>query len=122
MQSKPKDVTMYIDEAPADRQETLMPRRDLCREILMDFEETMDCDGPCYKRNGEVEAGFASQKNFIGPCILRTDVMDAHRDQLQDKGIRIEKGAIRYSRPERIDFDVVEHILRGMMKSTGLIC
>ena len=122
MQSKAKDVTAYIDEAPADRRETLVRLRDLCREILIDFEETIEYGGPCYKRNGEVEAGFASQKHFIGLYILRTDVMDAHRDQLQGKGISVGKGAIRYSRPERIDFGVVESMLRATMKSTGPIC
>jgi Domain of unknown function (DU1801). len=48
---------------------------------LTDFEETMEYGEPSYKRNGEVEVGFASQKNFIGLYTLRvrTDVMNAHR-------------------------------------------
>lgn len=88
----------YIDETPVERQEALWRLRDLCRTLLTGFEETMEYDGPCYKRSGEVEVGFASQKHFIGLYILRTDVMKAHRDQLQGKG------SIRYSKPERIDF------------------
>ena len=61
MQSKAKDVTTYIEEAPAERREALTRLRDLCRAILLDFEETMEYGGPSYRRNGEVEVGFASQ-------------------------------------------------------------
>ena len=52
----------------------------------------MDYGGPTYKRNREVEVGFASQKHFIGLYILRTDVMAEHRDQLRGKGISVGKG------------------------------
>lgn len=122
MQSKAKDVTTYIAEAPAERQEALRHLRELCREILLGFEETMEYGGPSYKRKGEVEVGFANQKHFIGLYILRTDVMDAHKDRLEGKGISVGKGAIRYSRPERIDFGVVESMLQGTLNSTGPIC
>jgi uncharacterized protein YdhG (YjbR/CyaY superfamily) len=122
MQSAAKDVTTYIEEAPIERREALNRLRDLCREILLDFEETMDYGGPSYKRNGEVEVGFASQKHFIGLYILRTDVMAARRDKLAGKGISVGKGAIRYSQPERIDFNVVESMLHGAVKSTGPVC
>ena len=88
----------------------------------MGFEETMDYGGPSYERNGVVEVGFASQKNFIGLYILRTDVMNAHKDQLKVKGVSFGKGAIRYSKPERIDFGVVESMLRGTVESTGPVC
>ena len=122
MQSKAKDVTAYIDEAPAERRETLNRLRDLCRGILLDFEETMDYVGPSYKWNGVVEVGFASQKHFIGLYILRTDVMNVHQDQHFGIGVSVGKGAIRYSKPEHIDFDVVEGMLRGIMTSTGPVC
>jgi uncharacterized protein YdhG (YjbR/CyaY superfamily) len=122
MQSKAKDVTTYIQEAPAERQEALTRLRDLCLAELTGFEETMDYGGPSYKRNGEVEVGFASQKHFIGLYILRTDVMNAHRGQLKGKGISVGKGAIRYSKPERIDFSVVESMLRSTVKSRGSVC
>jgi uncharacterized protein YdhG (YjbR/CyaY superfamily) len=122
MQSKAKDVTTYIEEAPAERREALNRLRDLCREILLDFEETMEYGGPSYKRNGEVEVGFASQKDFIGFYILRTDVMAVHRHQLSGEGISVGKGAIRYSKPEHINFDVIESMLHGTMTSTGPVC
>jgi uncharacterized protein YdhG (YjbR/CyaY superfamily) len=122
MQSNAKDVTTYIEEAPAERQDALRKLRDLCQKYLTGFTENMVYGGPCYSRNGEVEVGFASQKNFIGLYILRTDVMKTHKDQLKGKGVSIGKGAIRYSKPERIDFKVVESMLRATQESTGKVC
>jgi uncharacterized protein YdhG (YjbR/CyaY superfamily) len=122
MQSTAIDVTTYIQEAPPERQAALIRLRDLCRATLTGFEESMDYGGPCYKRNGEVEVGFASQKHFIGLYILRTDVMNAHKHLLKGKGISFGKGAIRYSKPERIDLALVESMLRGTMESMEPIC
>ena len=122
MQSIAKDVDTYIKEAPIERQEALTRLRDLCRAHLTGFEETMQYGGPSYSRNGEVEVGFASQKHFIGLYILRTDVMKAHKDLLKGKGISVGKGAIRYSRTEMIDFEVVKSMLRGTVDSTGPVC
>ena len=122
LQSTAKDVTTYIKEAPTERQEALTRLRELCRAHLKGFDETMQYGGPSYSRNGEVEVGFASQKHFIGLYILRTDVMKAHKDLLKGKGISVGKGVIRYSRPERIDFEVVRSMLRGTLESTGPVC
>ena len=105
-----KDVTTYIQEAPAERQATLARLREMCREHLPSLEETMDYMVPSYKRNGEVEVAFASQKYFIALYILRKSVMDVYRDQL--KGQSIGKGCIRYTKPEKVDFTLVEKLLR----------
>jgi len=92
MQSNAKEVTTYIQEAPAERQAALVRLRDLCRAELADFEESMQYGLPSYARNGEVEVGFASQKNFIGVYILRTDVMNTHQHLLTGKGVSFGKG------------------------------
>lgn len=122
MQSSARTVPAYIKEAPASRQEALRRLRALCREILVGFKETMDYGGPSYSRNGVVEVGFASQKNFIGLYILRTDVMLSHRYMLNVPGVSFGKGAIRYSKPEKIDFGVVEKMLRATLESKGEVC
>jgi uncharacterized protein YdhG (YjbR/CyaY superfamily) len=121
MQSSAKTVPAYLKEVPAERSAAWTKLRDLCRTILTDFEETMDYGGPSYKRNGEVEVGFVSQKHFIGLYALRvrTDVMNAHKHLLTGKGVSIGKGAIRYSKPERIDFNVVESMLRATQHAKG---
>ena len=119
MQTNARDVTTYIYEAPAERQETLARLRDMCREHLPSLEETMDYMVPSYKRNGEVEVAFASQKYFIALYILRKSVIDAYRDQL--KGQSIGKGCIRYTKPEKVDFTLVEKLLRDTEKAEGPI-
>jgi len=121
MQSSAKTVTAYLKEVPAERKAALKKLRDLCRANLTGFKESMDYGGPCYARNGVVEVGFMSQKNFIGLYILRTDVMKTHKDQLKVKGVTFGKGCIRYSKPERIDFNVVESMLRATEESRGVV-
>ena len=122
MQSSAKTVTAYLKEVPAERRAALKKLRDLCHATLTGFKETMEYGGPCYSRAGVVEVGFSSQKNFIGLYILRTDVMNAHKDQLKVKGVTVGKGVIRYSKPERIDFKVVESMLRATAESRGVVC
>ncbi len=120
MKSNAADVDTYIREAPADRQEALHELRRLCRQVLAGFEETMAYGGPCYSRNGVIEVGFASQKHFIGLYILRRDALDSQRPFL--KGLSVGKGCIRYPRPRRIDFAVVERLLAATRDSSGEIC
>jgi uncharacterized protein YdhG (YjbR/CyaY superfamily) len=122
MQSTAKDVSSYLQEVPKERRETLEKLRQLCLKILTSYEESMDYGGPCYKKNGVAEVGFASQKNFIGLYILKKDVLDAHRDMLNIKGVSLGKGCIRYSKPEKIDFAVVEKLLVGTLESESAIC
>ena len=122
MQSTAKSVTAYIKESPADGRETLLRLRDLCRAELVGFKESMVYGLPSYSRNGEVEVGFASQKNFIGLYILRSAVMRSHRYLLNVPGVTFGKGCIRYPKPEKIDFNVVQKMLRATRESTGPVC
>ena len=122
MQSTARTVNAYIKEAPAARQEALNHLRELCRTLLTDFKESMAYGMPGYSRNGVLEVAFASQKNFISLYILRTDVMLAHRYLLNVPGITFGKGCIRYSKPEKIDYKVVEKMLRATQESQGDVC
>jgi uncharacterized protein YdhG (YjbR/CyaY superfamily) len=122
MQSQAKTVSAYLQEVPAEQRAALLRLRALCRAALTGFEEVMEYGGPCYKRDGVIEVGFASQKNFIGLYILRTDVMNAHKHLLEGKGVSVGKGAIRYSKPEKINYDVVESMLRATLESSGEVC
>ena len=79
MQSSARTVPAYLKEVPSGRKEALLKLRELCRATLTGYKESMAYGMPGYSRDGEVEVGFASQKNFIALYILRTDVMNAHR-------------------------------------------
>lgn len=122
MQSSAKTVPAYLKEVPVERKAALKQLRELCRATLTGFKESMDYGGPCYSRNGVVEVGFASQKNFIALYILRTDVMRSHLYLLNIPGVTLGKGCIRYSRPEKIDFSVVERMLKATAESEGEVC
>lgn len=76
--------------------------------------------GPCYSRNAVAEVGFNSQKNYIALYILRKDVLDKYRDEM--KGISIGKGSIRYTKPGKIDFRIVEKLLVDTERAIGAIC
>ena len=122
MQSSAKTVPAYLKEVPAERQAALKQLRDLCRSVLAGYKESMEYGMPGYSRNAVVEVGFASQKHFIALYILRTDVMNAHRYLLNVPGITLGKGCIRYSKAEKIDFKVVERLLKATVESTGEVC
>ena len=120
MQSKAVDVPTYIAEAPADRQAVLRKLRRLCRKALPGYEEGMEYGMPCYKRDGKLEVSFASQKQYIALYALKEDVVNEFRTAL--KGCNIGKGCIRFSNPERIDFDLVEKLLRRTEESASKAC
>lgn len=120
MTSDAKTVAEYIQTAPKERQAALKELRRRARKALKGYRESMEYGGPGYSKNGVVEVGFASQKNFIGLYILKKSVLDAHRDEL--KGVSVGKGVIRYTRPEKIDFDVVQKLLDGTYESNDEIC
>jgi len=122
MQSTARDVTAYLEEVPAERKAALVELRRQCLAALKGFEESMSYGMPGYSRNGVVEVGFASQKNFIALYILRTDAMKTHLELLKIKGVSVGKGCIRYSKPEKIDFKVVESMLKATVESTGEVC
>lgn len=120
MQSKATTVDEYLKEVPAERLKALKQIRELCLKELKGYVESMRYGGACYEKNNIVEAGFASQKHFIGLYILKKDVMDKYRDKL--KGISVGKGCIRYTKPGKIDYSIVQKLLAGTFKSKNTIC
>jgi uncharacterized protein YdhG (YjbR/CyaY superfamily) len=121
MQSEAKNVDQYLQDVPAARKEALAKLRKLCVEILDDYEENMDYGMPSYKKSGEeVEVAFASQKSYISLYILKKPALDKHRDKLA--GLNVGKGCIRYTKPEKIDFDLVRVVLQESFQTDSEIC
>lgn len=120
MQSHAKDVDAYIQQAPAERREALTKLRDLCRQVLKGFDESMVYGGPGYSRRGVLEVGFASQRHYIGLYILRQDALASQRAALA--GLSVGKGVIRYSKPEKIDYAVVRKLLIATHRANGPVC
>jgi len=120
MQSTATDVTSYLQELPDARRAALARLRQLCLDTLVGYEEGMDYGMPGYKKNGVVEVGFASQKNYISLYMLKETVIKEHRADLA--GLNVGKGCIRYSKPEKIDFAVVEKLLTATRDSAEGPC
>lgn len=121
MKSTVKSVEKYLEEVSGERRNALEHLRNLCLEILDGYEESMEYGMPGYKKEGsEIEVAFASQKNYISLYILKQEVLDKHRESLQ--GLSLGKGCIRYTKPEKINFDIVEQLLVDSAQSGGEIC
>ncbi len=120
MQSKADTVDDYLKEVPVERFEALTKIRELCLKELKGYKKSMRYGSPCYEKNNIAEAGFASQKNFICLYILKQDIMEKYKSEL--KGVSVGKGCIRYTKPEKIDFSVVQKMLAGTFRSKNTIC
>lgn len=120
MQSKAADVKTYLQQVPTERSAALGKLRNLCLQILQGYEEVMEYGLPGYKKNGVVEVAFASQKSYISLYILKKEALDAHRSELVTASLG--KGCIRYSRPEKLDFAVIERLLIATRESTDSPC
>ena len=120
MQSQASTVDQYLTEVPTKRMEALQRLRTLCVTHLTGYEESMAYGMPSYSKEGTVAVSFASQKQYISLYILKQDVFDRHRPALAD--LNLGKGCIRYTRPEKIDFAVVEQLLADTLASDAEIC
>lgn len=120
MTSKAPDVPSYLAEVPAERRAAVEKLRDLCVRNLIGYEECIEYGLPGYKRNGVVEVGFASQKQYIALYVLKRDVLDEFRDTLGVSSIG--KGCIRFTKPDKIEFDVVSRLLRKTAASKSMPC
>ena len=119
MHSNAADVATYLEEAPADRRECLNAIRNICREVLVGYDEDMDYGMPSYRRDGGVEVAFASQKNYISLYILQQDVLEAHRDRMT--GLNIGKGCIRYPSPKKVDLGLIRSMLEVTAASSSKV-
>jgi len=120
MISEAKSVTDYLKEVPEERKQALTKLRKLCKEILIGYEETMAYGGPTYKKDNGIEIGFASQKSHICFYCLVHQVMLDNKELL--KGLNHGKGVIRYSNPDKIDFELIKKILTDTFKSDKKPC
>ena len=114
MTSKAPDVKTYIGEAPPERRTAIKKLRALFRKTLAGYQECMEYGGFCYKRDGVIEVGFGNQKQSINVYVNKKGVVDEFRDALvvSRSGVSMGKSCIRFSNPNKIDFAVLERLLR----------
>jgi len=120
MISNAKTVDRYLDTVPLKRKKAISQIRKLCKTILKGYDEVMEYGGPGYSKNGKVEIGFMSQKQHITFYCLKHKVMLDNKDLL--RGLNHGKGAIRFSNPDKIDYDLIEKILIETYNSSEDAC
>jgi uncharacterized protein YdhG (YjbR/CyaY superfamily) len=120
MPSQATDVTGYLAEVPLSWRPTLDALRDLHRRSLVGYDESIAYGMPTYSRNGKPEVAFASRKNYVSIHILKTEIVEAHREELA--AASVGKGCIRYSKAETIDFRMIEKLLIETRDSAEAAC
>lgn len=114
MISKAANVATYINDAPADRRAVLKKLRVLARKIFKGCEESIDYGMPVYKRGDVMQFAFASQRQYVALYAGKVAI-DKYRDKLT--GASLGKGCIRFTNPDKIDFAVIEPLLRTTAKA-----
>lgn len=120
MQSAAPDVDAYLAEAPEERRDVLNAIRELCRDNLPGFQESMQYGMPSYSRDGAVEFAFASQKQYISIYGMKQDALDPLRNAFTDA--KIGKGCIRYTKPDKVNLAALASLLQATAASRGQIC
>jgi uncharacterized protein YdhG (YjbR/CyaY superfamily) len=120
MTSDAKNVTDYLKDVPEKRKAALTKLRQLCKEVLKGYEEVIAYGLPSYKKDNGVEIGFASQKNQICFYVAVHQVMLDNKELL--KGLNHGKGCIRYSNPDKIDFELIRKLLTDTLNSGKKPC
>jgi uncharacterized protein YdhG (YjbR/CyaY superfamily) len=120
VQSTATNVDAYLAEVPPERREVLATIRQLCLASLPGYEEGMEYGMPSYAKDGVVQFGFASQKNYISIYGLKSDALEAHRTEFV--GASIGKSCIRYTNPKEINLAAVERLLKATAASDGKVC
>lgn len=115
MISKAANVKEYIAEVPEERRAAITKLRALCKKNLVGFEESIDYGMPVYKRDGVMAFAFASQKQYISIYGCGSPAVKDLRAKLS--GEKKGKGCVNFTKPEKIDFDVVEELLKRIAKA-----
>ncbi|MCC8407422.1 DUF1801 domain-containing protein [Mucilaginibacter sp. UR6-1] len=118
MQSKATNVDDYLKEVPTDRLEALIHLRGLCRQIFINHTESMLYGMPTYTINGVAHVAFNSQKNYISLYLTGTEIIARYSDRLNAS---TGKSCIRFSKPQKMDFDLIAEMLREVvaLNTTG---
>jgi uncharacterized protein YdhG (YjbR/CyaY superfamily) len=117
MPSKAATVEAYIAEAGSDRTEALARIRELAGRTLTGFDESLSYGMPSYARDGQPQFAFASQKGGLSLYFMNMDAVAACADVLagQDMG----KSCLRFRKPDKIDWDVVERLMAATRDAEG---
>ena len=109
VQSAAASVDAFLEGVEPQRLEAVTRLREACRSAFPGWEERMQWGMPGYGPPGSDNlVSFNNQKNYVSLYAGR-DAIDRHRSDL--KGASFGKGCVRFPKPDKIDFAVVEAML-----------
>ena len=120
MKSTAENVDDYVAHVDGLWRPVVERLRSTCLEHLGGYEEVMAYGMPTYLSDGEVEVGFARQVRYLSFYIAKKGVLDARRGEFHD--LSLGKGCIRFTRPEQVDWSLIEVLLRDTVTSVERPC
>ena len=111
MKSEATNVTAYLASVPEERRDAITRLRSLYASAFKGCEETIDYGVPCYKRDGKMVAGFASQKRYIALYGMG-EVAQRYSNNRTDRLQCWEGNASVSVRAAKMDFDLIQRMLK----------
>ena len=110
VQSTATSVDAFLEGVEPERLEAVTRLREACRRAFPGWEERMQWGMPGYGPPGADNlVSFNNQKNYISLYAGR-DAIERCRSDL--KGASFGKGCVRFAKSDKIDFAVVDRLLR----------
>ncbi|MDO9335210.1 MAG: DUF1801 domain-containing protein [Caulobacter sp.] len=123
VQSSAATVDAFMQEVEPDRLPYIQGLRDACQKVLTGWEERMEYGMPAYGPPGERDIGvaFNNQLRHVAFYAGQTAI-EKFQAELAVPGIDCGKGCVRYKNPKKIDFEVVEAMLRDIHARREAMC
>jgi uncharacterized protein YdhG (YjbR/CyaY superfamily) len=117
VQSAASSVDEFVRTVDEERAPAIHRIRALCQEHLTGWQERMQWGMPGYGPVGsDAVVSFNNQKNYISVYPGKA-ALEEHRDSL--KGASFGGGCVRFSRPDKIDFDALTRMLKHVRANKG---
>ena len=120
MKSDAETVDDYVARVDEQWRPVVERLRSTCLAHLDGYQEVMAYGMPAYVVDGDVEVGFARQVRYLSFYIAKKGVLDARRGEFHD--LSLGKGCIRFTRPEQVDWSLIEVLLRDTVTSVERPC
>jgi uncharacterized protein YdhG (YjbR/CyaY superfamily) len=110
VQSAAANVDTFMEGVEPARIDAVRQMREACLRAFPGWEERMQWGMPGYGPPGSDNlVSFNNQKNYVSLYAGR-DAVDRYKEEL--KGASFGKGCVRFAKPGKIDFEIVERVLR----------
>jgi uncharacterized protein YdhG (YjbR/CyaY superfamily) len=123
VQSAAKTVDAFMLEVGPDRLPYIQAMREACLKTLPGWEERMEYGMPAYGPPGAPAIGvaFNNQKQHVAFYAGETAIKKFEQS-LAVPGISCGKGCVRYMNPKKMDFAVIEAMLKDIHDRHEAMC